>query len=156
MSQLHTLTVQDVLWINLQLTKKVQHFNQVKLEEAVFYQYAYGDSRGLLPQAGRFLNGFLKMHPFDAGNEATILVAALAFLEINGATTSLRDDAAIEWIKSVQSRSITGADAMASIAQTNPHFHASLQPDIRAGIRAVMSRFPCTLLALTEPTATHA
>lgn len=47
---LHYLTVQDVLWINLQATRKVQHFNYAKLEEATYCQYAYGESNTLLPK----------------------------------------------------------------------------------------------------------
>ncbi len=45
------LTVQDMLWINLQATKKVQHFRYALLEEATYYQYGYGASRQSRPDA---------------------------------------------------------------------------------------------------------
>ena len=81
---LHYLTVQDVLWINLQVTGKPQEFRYADLEEATFYQYAYGESNSLVPQAARFLSGFLKKKPFATGNEATAFAAGLAFLKANG------------------------------------------------------------------------
>ena len=34
-----------------ELSRKVQHFNYARLEEATFYQYAYGESSNLIPQA---------------------------------------------------------------------------------------------------------
>src|SRR5436309_1228008 len=85
------LTIQDILWINLQLTKKVQHFNYARLEEATFYQYGYGASRDLPRQAGRFLAGFLKLHPLDAGNEATAFLGCVAFLLLNGRRINIED-----------------------------------------------------------------
>ena len=65
MAALQYLTVQDILWINLQVTKKVQHFNYARLEEATFYQYAYGDSNTLLPQAARFVRAAQKAPSAD-------------------------------------------------------------------------------------------
>jgi len=84
MHQLHYLTVQDILWVHLQVTNKVQPYDFARLEEAVFYQYAYGESAELLPQASRFLSGFIRMHPFEAANEATALISCAAFLRLNG------------------------------------------------------------------------
>src|SRR3569832_347171 len=100
------LTVQDILWINLQVTKKVHHFNYARLEEATFYQYAYGESNSLVPQAGRFIGGFLRMHPFEAGNEATAFVAGAAFLKINGKEINLPDEKAHAWFERIQSKEI--------------------------------------------------
>lgn len=84
MSHLHTLTIQDVLWLNLQVSNKVQPYDYAKLEEAVFYQFAYGDSTGLLPQAARFITGFMRMAPFESDNDATAFLACVAFLRLNG------------------------------------------------------------------------
>ena len=84
MAHLHYLTIQDVLWVHLQVTNKVETYDYARLEEAVFYQYALGDSTGLLPQASRFLSGFGRMHPFEAGNEATAFLSCAAFLRLNG------------------------------------------------------------------------
>src|SRR5581483_12126113 len=71
----HYLTVQDVLWINQELTKKECEFKYAQLEEATYYQYGYGKSRDVLKQAGTFLQGFLKMRPFSEGSPQTALIA---------------------------------------------------------------------------------
>ena len=54
---LHYLTIQDILWINLQVTKKVQHFNYARLEEGTFYQYGYGRSTGSPGRSGSSASG---------------------------------------------------------------------------------------------------
>lgn len=84
MSRLHTLTLQDVLWIHFQIARKVVPYDFAKLEEATFYQFAYGDSTGLVAQAGRFAKGFHAMAPFASDNEATGFVALVAYLSLNG------------------------------------------------------------------------
>jgi prophage maintenance system killer protein len=136
MASLHYLTIQDILWINLQITKKVRHFNYARLEEAVFYQYAYGESRTLFPQAARFITGFLKMRPFDAGNEATALVACLAFLDINGYTTKELGD----WFERVSRKQIEGVAAIEEIAVASEESHEALVPDVRNAVMAVIER----------------
>ena len=99
--RLRTLTVQDVLWINLQVTGRVNHYSNARLEEATYYQFAYGDSQDLEAQAARLLAGFVRMHPFEAGNEATALGAALSFLRLNGKALTIgadaSTDAALAW-----------------------------------------------------------
>ncbi len=138
MASLHYLTVQDVLWINLQVTKKVQRFSYARLEEAVFYQYAYGESNTLLPQAARFVNGFVKMHPFDAGNEATALVALLAFLGINGRPSSVTGEVLKSWF----GRAVVtvNAELVAEIASAESHDHHGI-PDIQATVLEILDRF---------------
>jgi len=84
MSPIHYLTVQDLLWINHRVTGKVNEFRYDLLEEATFYQYAYGQSTDLAAQAQRFFEGFPKKSPFSEGNEQTAVVGALAFLRANG------------------------------------------------------------------------
>ncbi|MFN3728156.1 MAG: Fic family protein [Fimbriimonadaceae bacterium] len=78
------LTVQDMIWINTQVTGAPQPYYYATLEEATFYQYGYGKSTDLFAQAARFFQGFKRLHPFKAGNEATALVGLIAFLELNG------------------------------------------------------------------------
>src|SRR5437868_2533377 len=97
MASLHYLTVQDILWINLEITKQSLPFDYLRLEEAIFYQYAYGESSMLFPQAARFVRGFVKMHPFEAGNEATAFVGCLAFLKINGFEAKGSGKTMTEW-----------------------------------------------------------
>lgn len=145
MAHLHYLTVQDVLWINLQATKKVQHFKYARLEEATFYQYAYGESTSLVAQAGRFLSGFLKLHPFDAGNESTGLISCATFLEINGQDLDVDDSKAIDWLDKVMTKQVAVADAVAAAAKPLDHAHETLQPDIRNTILNIVQRYPKTI-----------
>lgn len=150
MNSLQYLTVQDVLWINLQITKKVQHYNYARLEEATFYQYAYGESNSLIPQAGRFLYGFPKLHPFDAGNEATGFVAVMAFLKLNGIELSLDDASGVEWHRSNRSRQSVATAALEAIAKTHSDDGHHGHPNVRSAIRSVLDEFPNTVRALTE------
>jgi death-on-curing family protein len=148
MASLHYLTVQDILWINLQVTKKVQHFNYAKLEEASFYQYAYGESNTLFPQAARFLSGFAKLHPFESGNEATALVGCLAFLQINGYVSKLSGDELVTWNRRVVSGELSGGAAIEAIAAQDPEAHHTIVPDVRTAVRKVMERYGEALLTL--------
>ncbi|HMS55850.1 MAG TPA: hypothetical protein PKA27_10650 [Fimbriimonadaceae bacterium] len=84
MAEIIYLTVQDMLWINLQVTRKVNSFEFMPLEQGTFYQYAYGSAQGVIPQAIRFYEGFLKNAPFAEGNETTAKVGFLSFLRLNG------------------------------------------------------------------------
>ncbi|MDX2065493.1 MAG: hypothetical protein SFX74_07110 [Fimbriimonadaceae bacterium] len=88
---MHYLTVQDMLWLNLQVTQSVQRYRYADLEEATFYQYQYGQSTDVPNQAARFLGGFLAKAPFAEGNEATAVVAFHGFLALNGHASSVRD-----------------------------------------------------------------
>jgi len=147
-SNLHYLTVQDILWINLQVTEKVHHFSYAKLEEATYYQYAYGESSSVVPQAARFLTGFPKMHPFEEGNEATVFIACLTFLILNGMRIELKDGQATEWFESIQSKQVDAQSAIRSIAKPCPDHHA--EPNIRKTVKDLLSDFPCTLLAFSK------
>lgn len=144
-SSLHYLTVQDILWINLQVTKKVHHFSYAKLEEAVYYQYAYGASNSLIPQSGRFLSGFLRMHPLEVGNEATGFVATLAFLRANGKSVSIDDRSAAEWFQKASESRLQAKEAIEKVVLTmNEHHHE----DVRTAISEVLDTFPQTIAGL--------
>jgi prophage maintenance system killer protein len=145
---LHYLTVQDVLWINLQVTKKVQHFNYARLEEGVFYQYGYGRSTGLIPQAARFLTGFAKLRPIAAGNEATAFIGMLAFLKINGYLVKLSDTEAADWISRLGKDGTTPEQALASLVAEDPEFHPTIAPEVREAVSEVMTKYPATTMAL--------
>ncbi|MFI5385718.1 MAG: Fic family protein [Fimbriimonadales bacterium] len=151
MASLHYLTVQDIVWINLQITKKVQHFKYARLEEAVFYQYAYGESNSLFPQAARFVAGFPKMHPFDAGNEATAMVACLAFLQINGHSAKDASDIG-KWFRRVTSKEIEGAAAIEEIAVPNPEAHHG-PADVRGAVIAILGKHAPSIVSLLESAA---
>ncbi len=155
MPSLQYLTVQDILWINLQITKKVQHFSFAKLEEATFYQYAYGGSNSLLPPAARFLIGFARLRPFEAGNAGTAFVGCLAFLHINGATPILNDADSAAWLERLGSNAQSAAEFLGEVVSVDEHAHG--EPDIRAAVREVLEGFPTTLVSLAkEPTTAGA
>jgi len=78
------LTVQDMLWISLQVVGHPQKFQYDKLEEATFTQYIYGESQAPIEHAIRFLTGWPAHKPFAEANERIGLVAFLAFLRMNG------------------------------------------------------------------------
>src|SRR5579859_856242 len=117
------LTVQDMLWINLQATKKVQHFNFARLEEATFYQYGYGSSRDLARQAGRFLSGFLKLRPFDAGNEATAFIGCASFLLLNGSRLKVTDEGGAQWVDQVRGGQVSAEETMNEFIQPDEGGH---------------------------------
>jgi len=149
-ANLHYLTVQDILWINFQVTEKVHHFSFAKLEEATYYQYGYGESRSLVPQAARFLVGFPKLHPLEAGNDATTFIACLTFLKINGLIVDLQDAKALAWYESVQSRAVDAQAAIQSIAKPFLGHHDAPSIEIRKIVNDLLSSYPCTLLNLSD------
>ena len=153
MKALHYLTVQDLLWINLQVLNKVRGYQFARLEEATFYQYAYGESSNLLPQAARFFPGFVRLKPFEVGNEATTFVAGLAFLTINGQHLTLKDSEGVEWFDHAV-QTVLALKTIEGIAQPDEHAHHSQQgPNIRAAIRAVIDAYPLTVAALVARSA---
>ena len=145
-AQLHYLTVQDILWINSQVTGKINSFNFAKLEEATFYQYAYGDSNHLLVQAARFATGFLKMNPLDGGNEATTFVALLTFLKINGMSIELTDANAGVWFGDVKQKQSLAEDGIKSVAKPIVGYHG--EPDAKKVVRDLLVEFSGTIAKL--------
>lgn len=143
---LHYLTVQDMLWVSLQLTKKVQGFRFAELEEATFYQYGYGESTSLYPQAAKFLTGFIKKAPFDESNEAIALVGCLGFLKINGVELETADLAA--WFRAIENGSAEALAVIEKDAHVDAHAHHGLVPDIRAGLGEILIRHETALQAL--------
>lgn len=93
------LTVQDVINLHLRLVGEPLPFDYARLEEAVYYQYASGGSTDLAKQGARFLTGFVKMRPFESGNEACALAGLFVFLEGNGKTLDVGGEDAGAWAK---------------------------------------------------------
>jgi prophage maintenance system killer protein len=147
-SSLFYLTVQDVLWINMQVTRQVNTYRYADLEEATFYQYAYGESNSLLPQAARFVRGFLNKAPLAHGNEATAFVALAAFLKVNGTDLDLEDGAAIEWFRRIQTGQDAG-DLIRSAAKGGHERHGEASADVRGAMRDVLRAFPNTISELS-------
>jgi len=146
-AQLHYLTVQDILWINSQITGKVNTFNFAKLEEATYYQYAYGDSNHLVSQAARFLPGFLKMNSLEAGNHATAFVGVLTFLKINGMAIDLKDSQAQAWFEGSKDKQSLANEGIKSIAKPIVGHHAET-PDVKKVVRDLLTEFQGTIANL--------
>lgn len=144
MSSLHYLTVQDVLWINLQVTKKSLPFAFSKLEEATFYQYNYGEHQDPLGQAARFLTGFSTKRPFQTGNAATAFVGCLAFLEMNGWHVNLDDDKAPAWLGKIEAHDKSAVDLLKEAASVGDGDHHA-RPDVRSIVLGILERFPRTV-----------
>jgi prophage maintenance system killer protein len=146
------LSVQDILWINLQITKQVNRFHYATLEEGTFLQYGYGSSQNVLAQAAKFVAGFARLNPIADGNEATAFVACIAFLRLNDYEVRLKDSDALSWYHEATQSS----DSMLHIeriAHPADQDHHELQPDVRAGIQSVLNDFPNTIRALASVTA---
>lgn len=144
--KLHYLTVQDILWVNLQATKKVHRFNYAKLEEATYYQYAYGESTGLIPQAARFLSGFARLAPFEGGNTATALLGCLGFLAINGREICLSDADADKLSGSIRDRG-----ALTSLLEScarEGDAHGEHAPDVKGILTMLLADYSNTATRL--------
>lgn len=147
---LHYLTVQDILWLNLQITRKVQAFTYSRLEEATFYQYAYGDSRGLVSQAAQFLVGFNNLKPFASGNPATAFVGCMAFLRVNGFLVDVDDEKAAGWANEIRAAESHAPDMLNRVVKEDPEFHHGLNADVREAVRDVMATYPKTIERLSR------
>jgi prophage maintenance system killer protein len=147
MKSLQYLTVQDILWINLQVTKKVQRYNYAKLEEAAFYQYAYGESKDLVNQTARFIPGFLKMRPFEVANEVTAFVASNSFLLLNGRELKVKDGIEAEnWFAKASDKKEVHT-AICDGTEIDPHDH---HLDVRGAVDKVLKTYPKTIEALRK------
>ena len=134
MPHFHYLTIQDILWINQEITRKAEKFDFARLEEAVFYQYALGDNKGLAAQATRLLSGFLRMKPFDEGNEATALVACAAFVRLNGRALKLSPGDASAFLAMARGASFS-LDSHLGEAPADEHL------DAKAALSAALTEF---------------
>lgn len=129
MAKLHTLTVPDFLWLNLQICQKPQQYHAGRLEEAVFAQYQYGESADVLSQASSFLVHFRRLRPFTHGNDACAFIGAAAFLKMNG--FRLRVDArdAADWATAVWGNAEEAKAAIESkVAHDDHHHHGDVPP----------------------------
>lgn len=111
------LTVQDVIWINTAVTGCPQHYDFDRLENAVYSQYSYGDSRDALKQAARMFRHLLQEKPFGEGNELTALVATLAFLRLNGYTLQVKSDEVQAVLEQVSQGQVNPKDFILQRAQ---------------------------------------
>ena len=150
---MHYLTLQDMIWLNLQLTKSTGEYDSEPLEEATFYQYALGDSQGVAAQAARFLIGFRKMSPFAEGNDACAFIGMAAFIEANGHAFDLADEKGVEWLQGVQDRPEIATDAVKAKlreAETEAKYGV---PDMHEICGRLIERYQATLSTLAPETA---
>jgi prophage maintenance system killer protein len=146
---IHYLTVQDVLWVNHQVTKRVNEFKFAQLEEAVNYQYGYGSSEDIVEQAGVFLEGFIRLRPFTEGNRATAFVSALSFLAINEYDITLSPDDALNWAMSVAQKKSGGVEAMVAVAAPSAR-PLSIRPHVRTKVHEVMEVYADAIAELQD------
>lgn len=136
---LNYLTVQDMLWLHYQLARRSEPFSYAKLEEATFYQYGYGKSHAIFPQAARFLTGFSKMDPFGSHASVTALLGVTAFLKINGYELNLPDAEAGSWLKRVLSGEIKAEEALDKLAHFGDQHGV---PSVQEAMEAALAQYP--------------
>ena len=151
--EMHYLTVQDMLFLNLRITGSKQPFDTLNLEEAVYCQYGSGQSSDLVAQGARFLTGFAKMAPFKAGNEACAFAGLVAFLEANGKALDVKDIGAEAWVRPLFSDRAAAADAIGKRLKEAHQPVSYGVPDLQEIAEDVLARFPHTLSQLVESSA---
>ncbi|MCX7993795.1 MAG: hypothetical protein N2651_09025 [Fimbriimonadales bacterium] len=140
------LTLQDLIWINSEVTRSLQPYSYDRLEEATYYQYSYRQSRDVPLQAARFLWGYLKYRPFAQGNLGTALIATLSFLHINGYETRLPAEHAAEWIEQVALRRKHPLDAIRQI--TAPALQGTQPEPLRELVHHLIEQYEPALHTL--------
>lgn len=150
--KLNYLTVPDFLWINLQLTKENQVYAYAKLEEAVFYQYAYGQSFDLAGQAARLMIGFHRMRPFVFGNDASAMVGVLGFLRMNDHSLDLAPSDAAHWIREIWEHPERARDEIAAkLVEVHLHGRHGV-PNTKEILQEILGEYSgaATVLSLEE------
>ena len=148
MTKLRTLTVPDVLWINLQLTGSPQQYNFATLEEGTFYQFKSGTNNDLAGQAARLLTGFTRLAPMSTGNASTAFIAALAFLEMNGHRLELSDETAVAWLSGIGSSMEAGKNSINGVISASDDHDDHNEVETSDIVMGLIHRFPTTLTAL--------
>ncbi len=146
---LHTLTVQDLIWINTQVTKKPQTFDFATLEEATYLQFGYGANGALLERAARLGAGFAKKRPFTIGNDATAFIAMVGFLMINGTTLNLGEEESLAWYQALTHSGDSAKDLVQEKAKVGELHHEG-EPKTGTILQSVLDRFPKTIVALLD------
>ncbi len=135
---IHYLTVQDILWINHEVTREVLPYKYAQLEEATFGQYAYGGSHDVIKQAATFLSAFSRLKPFERGNRGTAFIAVLSFLALNGHVIVLEPARASDWYQKGSGRTTDARAAILNaIAEGDPQ-PMDLRPAIRTIVRDLL------------------
>jgi death-on-curing family protein len=125
------LTTHDIVWINNSVTGTTLPYNYVTLESAMAGQYSYGQSQDVPGQAANLLKRLITTPPFASGNKRTALIAALAFLNANGYTTSVTDEEAAAIVSKLASGEMTPQQAIASLCAPD---EATLQSGLSGAV----------------------
>ncbi|MCZ7579780.1 MAG: Fic family protein [Fimbriimonadaceae bacterium] len=141
------LTVQDMIWLNLQVTRTPLSFDALALEAATHAQYSYGSNNDILKQAGQLLFAFDRKHPFQRGNEATGFVATVTFLAVNGMFLEIEDEGGVSWYRKAIA---SASSAEESIRNATHEFESKHEGEIVQVARGVMNRYAETTRALVE------
>lgn len=143
------LTVQDHLWINLQVTKSAPKWDYAKLEEACNFQYAYGTVTDLYDRAARYATGFAKNLPFAAGNEATAAVGLLTFLGVNGLELKESPANLSEWFLGL----VRAADVSGQLREETQKSAEHGHPTVEEVAKKVLSVYGAALRQFEKPVA---
>ena len=141
---LEYLTVQDMLWVNLQLTKASNPFDFALLEEATYYQYGYGGSLDLVGQAAQFVTGFAKKQPFHGKSDAaTALIGCVAFLALNGQSLDLPAGEVKSWLDRITGGQVDAKQAIGQLVKPS-HDHHPAPADC---LKAALAKYSAALMA---------
>ena len=142
---LEYLTPQDILWINLEITGATNELDAELLEEAASHLYSYVKIPNPIYQVGDFLETFLRIHPFNKGNQRTAFISMLAFLTLNGYEFIIPGSEVLMWIKSVEDKRVRGLTAIRTAIR--PSVKAPL--DLRTLVLKLIVQYHSILDALT-------
>lgn len=142
---LEYLTVQDHLFINLQVSKKKNTWNFARLEEGVYFQYGYGGSTDLFLQAARYATGFPRKAPFDgSGNLATGFVGLIAFLALNGYALNVPVAEAAGWYRNFPTDAEKGkVHLQGSVVESGDH-----HPEVESVVNGVLTKYASAIESL--------
>lgn len=147
---IHYLTVQDILWINHEVTNEVLDYKYAQLEEATFGQYAYVGSHDVIKQAATFLSSFGRLRPFANGNRATAFIAVLSFLSLNGYNIVLGPENAVSWYERASGRAADSRVAILSaIAEGEPQ-PMDIKPAVRTTVRDLLKAYSAAVASLAD------
>jgi prophage maintenance system killer protein len=147
---IHYLTVQDILWINHEVTNEVLPYKFAQLEEATFGQYGYVGSNNVIDQAASFLTAFSRLRPFSAGNRGTALISVLSFLALNGYTVVLEPQNATAWYERAAGRTADARGAvLGAVAEGDP-MPRDLKPAVRTIVRDMLKAYPDAVTNLED------
>ncbi len=150
MSKLHTLTVPDFLWVNLQVTKGSQQYSYARLEEAVFTQYGYGESDEVLKQAAKLLTEFRRLRPFTKGNGACAFIGTAVFLEMNGYALHVNPETAAAWAAEAWNDPSQAEEMIRAEAHAHEESHHEGVPETLVIAEEILGKYRNAVATLVE------